>query len=173
MLEAGYMWRANTRNANLPRPRSQVTFLTLYALRSTIDLSRYRMVWVNSEAAHIWVYLSTVWTFWSCDCDPFQYAQVRMRLMRLNFDNDTRTDFLRTFYGSSSEASFHHCIWRKITNLCQVLLLPTAMLPNKELPIEQSFSRQTLCGLACLPKYTTILSLQQITNGLSTKTCKS
>ena len=78
-------------------------------------------------------YLYATRIFRSHDHESSQYAHVRIGFNTLNFERDTRTDYWRTFYGSSSEASFHHCIWGKFTNRCQVLHLPTAMSP-KELP---------------------------------------
>jgi len=39
---------------------------------------------------------------------------MRVGFKRLNLDSSMCTDYWRRFYGSSSEASFRHCIWRKI-----------------------------------------------------------
>jgi len=69
------------------------------------------------------VYLSATRIFLSRDRESSQYAQIRNGFNRYNFDRDTRTDYGREFYGSSSEARFRHCIWGKFSNQCQVLLL--------------------------------------------------
>jgi len=107
----------------------------------------------------------------SHDRESSQYAQVRVGVNRLNFDLDTHTDYWRKFYRSSSEASFHHYIWGKVSNRCQAQLLPTAMSPQ-ELLIEKTYGRLMLYNLAC-KTYTAIPTLQQATDELSMKTCKS
>jgi len=65
--------------------------------------------------------------FRSRDRESTQYTRVRVRFNRLNFDQDTCTGYWKTFYGSSNEASFHHCIFETFSNRCQVLLLSAAM----------------------------------------------
>jgi len=93
-------------------------------------------------------YLSATRIFRSRDHESSQYARVRVGFNRLNFDSDKCTDYGRTSYRSSSEASFRHCIWGKFHNGCQVLLLPSAMSP-KGLLIEKTCGRPTLYDLAC------------------------
>jgi len=61
-------------------------------------------------------YLSAMRIFLLPDRESSQYAQVGVGFNRLNFDSDTRSDYWRTFYGSSSEASFCHCIQGKFSN---------------------------------------------------------
>ena len=63
-------------------------------------------------------YLFAMRIFRSRDHEPSQYAQGRVGFNRLNFfDHDRRTSCWRAFYGSSSEASFRHCVWRKFNRL--------------------------------------------------------
>jgi len=61
-------------------------------------------------------YLSATRIFRSHDRECSQYAQLRVGFKRLNFDRNTRTDYWRPFYGSSSKPSFRHCIWGKFSN---------------------------------------------------------
>jgi len=61
-------------------------------------------------------YLSAARIFQSHVFDSAQYTQVRVGFNKFNFDRDTHAQYSRTFYGSSSEASFRRCIWGKFSN---------------------------------------------------------
>ena len=70
----------------------------------------------NSPSAYACPHFSAMCSFCSRDRDSSQYAQVRVGFKRSNFDCDTGTDYWRTFYGSSSEASFRHYIGGKFVH---------------------------------------------------------
>jgi len=114
----------------------------------------------ETHQARMCTYLSAMRIFGSCNRDSCQCSSIRMGFKRLNFDRDTRTDYWRTPNGSSSEASFRRCIWRKISNRCQVLLLPSAMSPQEILDEKNLRSADALHP--CLQKCTTIPTFQQL-----------